>query len=230
MRISNDLTTSAPLPLLSAEKANTSSSVLSKVPSSMNMRMGVNEDGGGLCSWIKQLFETIRRFLGFSSVQTNETVSSTQITREGKIAEGKRILDTHFQSDFIRNATGPHTAMVVIIEYNSQCTAHSFRVPVNNHHLTLLKNILETQVERGMNMPSDNGQLSIQTMLFSKYRDFTFQKDWFDDSVNFMNGNKDSGSGSANRLSTARVRDDLNFYISDPAPRERILNFLLTQL
>ncbi len=211
--ISNSIPTGDPPKVSSFGISETPSSIISLI----------NQPEGGFSSWIANIFNQICRLFCCSSASDSEVRPLTPL--ENRIAEGVRILDNHFQSDYVLNANSPGSAIVVVMKYNG-----NYRVSVNTARIqrnagreankAMLRELLNAESQ------ISDGRLEIETMHFEKQNNNTFNLAYVDKSIKFADGNRMAGGGSHPSIHQATVYRQLERAIPSEGERRRVFEFL----
>jgi hypothetical protein len=190
-------------------------------------RLNAKASGEGFCGWINQIWQWILRFLGVSTALEATTITGL----ENRINEGKRIIDNHFQANFIVNANSPRAAIVVVMKYNGQCKVNFSRArDMRNTEVT--KALLVDLLTHGESTQtsSDSNKLEINTMLFEKNPDNSFNHNHTDNSINFNTGRRESGCGENPEIDASRALAILQTEIPDQAILRNVGQYLIRQL
>jgi hypothetical protein len=198
---------------------------LSEMPSSISWRMSANASEGGICSWITNFIHRICQLLGLVS---SDTVTETPL--ESRIAEGKRILDHHFQQNFITHANPHHSAIIVVMKYNGQYKVSYGRAQSVSIDVDMLKAQLRELLTREESGHNDNSMLEVGTLLFEK-NNATFNFFHIDSRLKFADGSRGVwGPGYSNNLERAAVFNRICRVIPAGADQQMILDFVIHQL
>jgi hypothetical protein len=206
---------------------------LSEIPSSISWRMSANASEGGICSWITDFIHRICQLLGLVS---SDTVIETPL--ESRIAEGKRILDSHFQQNFITRVNSPdpatnadsyYSAIIVVMKYNGQYKVGYGRAQSMSIDIDVLKAQLRELLTREESGHNDNSMLEVETLLFRKHIT-TFDFFHIDSRLRFSDGSRGGGPGHGNNLGRAAVFNQICRAIPAGADQQRIVDFVINQL
>ncbi len=152
-------------------------------------RLNAKASDEGCCGWINRVWQWILRLFGASPALEAPIITGL----ESRIERGKGIIDNHFQSSFIVNGNSPRSAIVVVMKYNGLCKVSFGSASDQRNSIDVTKALLRELLTRG---EAAETKLEIDTMLFEKNRDNSFNYWHIDDSINFDTGRHGSGSGS----------------------------------
>jgi hypothetical protein len=186
-------------------------------------RLNAKASDGGCCGWINQIWQWILRLFGASPAPEATTITGL----ESRIERGKRIIDNHFQSSFIVNGNSPRSAIVVVMKYNGLCKVSFGSASDQRNSIDVTKALLRELLTRG---EAAETKLEIDTMLFEKNPDNSFNYWHTDDSINFDTGHHGSGSGSFPGIDPSRALRILWTEIPDQEYQRNVGQYLIRQL
>jgi hypothetical protein len=201
---------------------------IADTPSSVN-RMPARASEGGFCSWLTRLFNKICGFFGFRTASASPS-NSAAIALEKRIEEGKRIIDNHFQTDFIRNANAPHSGIVVVMKYNGHHRVSMGTADTQRNSTDVLKAQLRELLTREAQV--GDGELRMETMLFERHPVVSghFKFAQVDSWKIFGTGRSGGGDGNSGCIGQTGVRLQLERAVPAETDRQQIADFLFNRL
>jgi len=190
-------------------------------------RMDAKAAETSCCDWLKNLFQNLFRFFGLSAPLETSAERAARILEE-RTAQGKRIIDDHLQRDFIINANTPNKALVVLISYNGESKIHYGRAQEVKNSTDVSKAMVRELLTRHASSPS--AKLEINTMLFEKNNDHTFNFVQVDNNINFANGARMGGFGDIPGCNPNTLSRILDSSIPNLQHRLAVTGFLTNQL
>jgi hypothetical protein len=205
---------------------------LSQTPSSIESCQVPQRSGMGFCCWIKckleEIWLSIKACFGYGTTTVDNSSASTM---QRRVQQGEAFINDHFSRDFFSQVNPLRTAVVVVLKYNNESSVPCSRLTEGREDITEgAKTELRELLGSDANRDCNDGILEIETLVFEKNANNTFNFHREDSWSRFSNHSRGNSSGDARNLVTAHVYNQLTRAIPSPVDRQQVIDFVINRL